>query len=296
MGKPVTELFPVTKIIFHPLNIVIMFSQKNSHIAISLGLTVLVMLVVNLGYQFSPLGSSMETLFFALGGKMPSGLIQAAIYFSTFVCLFGMNSLGKRIQKEEYAYTAKLLPETEQYVLYPEDVNQIKLNTIEVERHLGAGILTDLIKQAATKFRSSHSPAESMAMVETVSEMQRKTVEKEFWLIQTCQTLIPAFGFLGTVLGMAAAILNMGKTQPTAMATPTGSAEGATAVQAAAITGADISTLIDSLGTAFFTTILAIVLGILVNVMMKRLESRVENLHTGMKRYVIENLVNRIQL
>jgi biopolymer transport protein ExbB/TolQ len=273
-----------------------MFSQKNSHIAISLGLTVLVMLVVNLGYQFSPLGSSMETLFFALGGKMPSGLIQAAIYFSTFVCLFGMNSMGKRIKKEEFAYTAKLLPETEQYVLYPEDVNQIKLNTIEVERHLGAGILTDLIKQAATKFRSSHSPAESMAMVETVSEMQRKTVEKEFWLMQTCQTLIPAFGFLGTVLGMAAAILNMGKTQPTAMATPTGSAEGATAVPAAAITGADISTLIDSLGTAFFTTILAIVLGIIVNVMMKRLESRVEDLHTGMKRYVIENLVNRIQL
>lgn len=272
-----------------------MFSQKNSHIAISLGLTVLVMLAVNLGYQFSPLGSSMETLFFALGGKFPAGLIQAAIYFCFFVCLFGMNTLNKRIQKETYAYTAKLLPETEQYVLYPEDVNQIKLNTIEVERHLGVGILTDLIKQAATKFRSSHSPAESMAMVETVSEMQRKTVEKEFWLMQTCQTLIPAFGFLGTVLGMAAAILNMGKAQPTAMATPTGSAEGAVPA-AAAITGTDISTLIDSLGTAFFTTILAIVLGIIVNVMMKRLESQVEDLHTGMKRYVIENLVNRIQL
>jgi len=273
----------------------IMFSQKNSHIAISLGLTVLVMLVITLGYQFSPTGSSLETLFFALGGKMPEGLIQAATFFCFFVCLFGMNSLSRRIQKEEYAYTAKLLPETEQYVLYPEDVNQIKLNTIEVERHLGVGILTDLIKQAATKFRSSHSPSESLAIVETVSEMQRKTVEKEFWLMQTCQTLIPAFGFLGTVLGMAAAILNMGKTQPTAMATPTGSAEAA-AVPVAAVTGADISTLIENLGTAFFTTILAIVLGIIVNVMMKRMESRVEDLHTGMKRYVIENLVNRIQL
>jgi biopolymer transport protein ExbB/TolQ len=271
-----------------------MFSQKNSHIAVSLGLTLLVMMVTSLGYQFSPMGSSMETMFFALGGKLPAGLIQAAIFFCFFVCLFGMSALNKRIKREEYAYTAKLLPETEQYVLYPEDVNQIKLSTIEVERHLGVGILTDLIKQAATKFRSSHSPAESMAMVETISEMQRKTVEKEFWLMQTCQTLIPAFGFLGTVLGMAAAILNMGQAQPTAMATPTGSAEGA--VPAAAITGADISTLIESLGTAFFTTILAIVLGICVNVLMKRLESRVEDLHTGMKRYVIENLVNRIQL
>lgn len=273
-----------------------MFSQKNNSIAISLGLTVLVVMVTSAGYMLSPTGSTMETVFFALGGQMPAGLIQAATFFCFFVCLFGISAQNKQIQREEYAYTAKLLPETEQYVLYPEDVNQIKLNTIEVERHLGTGLLTDLIKQAATKFRSSHSPSEALAIVETVSDMHRKTAEKNFWLINTCQSLIPAFGFLGTVLGMAAAILNMGKTQPTAMATPTVPVEGAAAVPVSAITGSDIQTLIDSLGTAFFTTILAIVLGILVNVLMKRLESRMEDLHTGMKRYVVENLVNRIQL
>lgn len=270
-----------------------MFSQKNSSIVISLGLTILAMVIISAGYYLSPKDSSLETLFFALGGQMPAGLIQAATYFSFFVCYFGMESLTKRIRKEEYAYSAKLLPETEQYVLYPEDVNNIKLQTIEVERHMGAGLLTDLIKQAATKFRSSHSPSEALAIVETVSDMHRKSVEKEFWLIHTCQSLIPAFGFLGTVLGMAAAILNMGNTQPTAMATPTG--PDAATVAPAAISGADISVLIENLGTAFFTTIVAIVLGIVVNVLMKQLESRVEDLHTGMKRYVVENLVNRIQ-
>jgi biopolymer transport protein ExbB/TolQ len=111
-------------------------------------------------------------------------------------------------------------------------------------------------------------------------------------MINTCQALIPAFGFLGTVLGMAAAILNMGKPQPTALASPTGPTKTAQAM----ISSGDISTLIDSLGTAFFTTILAIVLGIVVNILMKRVETRVEDLHTGMKRYVVENLVNRIQL
>lgn len=274
-----------------------MFSQKNSQIAYSFGLTLLVMVVVVAGYNFAPQGSSLQTLFFALGGKMPDGIIQAATFFCFFVCLFGISALNKRVQREEYAYTAKLLPQTEQYVLYPEDVNQIKLNTIEVERHLGSTLLTDLIKQTATKFRSSHSPSESLAMVETVSEMNRRTVEKEFWLINTCQNLIPAFGFLGTVLGMAAAILNMGKAQPTALATPSAGAAGTAtaAVPQAAISSSDIQVLIDSLGTAFFTTILAIVLGIVVNVVMKKLETRVDDLHTGMKRYVVENLVNRIQ-
>lgn len=270
-----------------------MFAQKNSPILISLGATVLIMTVVIAGYELTSQGSSLNTLFFALGGQMPAGFIQGATYFSFFICLFGMDSVTKRLNREAYAYSAKLLPETEQYVLYPEDVNRIKLETIEVERHLGAGFLTDLIKQAATKFRSSHSASESLSIVETVSDMQRKTVEKEFWLVHTCQALIPAFGFLGTVLGMAAAILNMGKTQPTAMASPTGPDAPATA--AAGVSGADIQVLIENLGTAFFTTIVAIVLGIVVNVMMKRLEARVEDLHTGMKRYVVENLVNRIQ-
>lgn len=271
-----------------------MNTQKNSPILISLGLTILVMVIVSAGYYMTPKGSSLETFFFALGGQMPEGLIQAATFFSFFICYFGMDTLNKGIQREERAFALKLLPETEQYVLYPEDVNQIKLQTIEAERHVGAGLLTDLIKQAATKFRSSHSPSESLSIVETVSDMHRKTVEKEFWLIHTCQTLIPAFGFLGTVWGMAAAILNMGKTQPTAMATPTGP-DSATQVAQATVSGADIQVLIENLGTAFFTTIVAIVLGIFVNVLMKRLESRVENLHTGMKRYVVENLVNRIQ-
>jgi len=270
-----------------------MFSQKNSQITLSLGLTALAMIVIIAGYQFSPKDSSLETLFFALGGQMPAGLIQAATYLCFFICLFGMQAQANRIRREEYAYTAKLLPETEQYVLYPEDVNRIKLETIEVERRLGAGLLTDLIKQAATKFRSSHSPAEALAIVETVSDMHRKSVEKEFWLIHTSQTLIPAFGFLGTVLGMAAAILNMGKTQPTALATPTGPVAAAAAPT---VSGTDIQVLIDNLGTAFFTTIVAIVLGIIVNVLMKRQESQVEDLHTGMKRYVVENLINRIQL
>jgi hypothetical protein len=73
-----------------------MFSQKNSPILISLGLTILVMVIVSAGYYLTPKGSSLETLFFALGGQMPSGLIQAATFFSFFICYFGMDSISKR--------------------------------------------------------------------------------------------------------------------------------------------------------------------------------------------------------
>lgn len=268
-------------------------TKNNQHIFYGLSLAAATTLLVVLGYEMSPKGSFAETIFFALGGKMPDGLIQAATFACFYIALFGLKSIQGRIQWEQRALGARLLPEIEQFVLYPEDVSQIKLDTIEAERRIGAGLLTDLIKQAATKFRANQSSSDALSMVETVSEMQRKAWEKDLWLLHTCQTLIPAFGFLGTVLGMAAAILNMGKSPSMAAAGP--ATESAPAA-AASITTADIQSLTDSLGTAFFTTIVSIVLGIVVSILMKQQESQIEALHTGMKRYVVENLVNRIHL
>jgi len=276
-----------------------MFANKNLQIAAGLGIAFFIAAIAALGYHSAPAGSSLETFFFALGGKLPAGIIQAATFACFFICIFAVAALNNRIQTEETAYMAKLLPESEQYVLYPEDVNRIKLETIETERRIGPKMLTDLIKQAATKFRAENSSGDTLSIVETVSEMQRKSLEKEFWLISICQSLIPAFGFLGTVLGMAAAIMSMGQAKPVAVVSPivtsatTGTAP-ATAAPVPAVTSTDIQALIDSMGTAFFTTILAIVLGIIVSIMVKKLETRVEDFQTNMKRYVVENLVNRI--
>ncbi len=265
--------------------------MKNNHLLISFLIAGGISAVCCMGYYAAPRGSGLETFFFALGGKMPDGLIQFATFAAFFICYFGMQDIQKRLRAEESVYSAKLLPESEQYVLYAEDVNRIKLETIEVERRVGGqSMLTDLIKQATTKFRANSSTAESLSIVETISDIQRRKLEKDFWLINTCQTLIPAFGFLGTVWGMAAAILSMGKTPTASAVTPTAAAG------VPAVNGVEVQGLIDSMGTAFFTTIVSIVLGIIVSVLAKKLESKVEDFHTTMKRYVVENLVNRIHL
>lgn len=271
-----------------------MFANKNLQIAAGLGIAFFIAALVAFGYNTAPAGSSLETFFFALGGKLPEGIIQAATFACFFIAIFGVVAMNRKIQQEETAYMAKLLPESEQYVLYPEDVSRIKLETIDVEKRIGPTMLTDLIKQATTKFRAENSSGETLSIVETVSEMQRKSMEKEFWLISTCQTLIPALGFLGTVWGMAAAILSMGQAKPASPAIASASAGTATPLPTPAVTSTDIQALIDSMGTAFFTTIVSIVLGIIVSIIVKRLETRVEDFQTNMKRYVVENLVNRI--
>ena len=264
-----------------------MFAHKNFQILAGFGAAFVIAVIASFGYHSAPAGSSMETFFFAIGGKLPEGIIQACTFTCFFICVFEAISLHKRMQQEESAYMAKLLPETEQYVLYPEDVNRIKLEAIEAEKRMGPRMLTDLVKQAATKFRSENSTGETLSLVESVSEMQRKTLEKEFWLVATCQTLIPAFGLLGTVWGMAKAIMSLGEVKPVVSA-------DISAAASPAVSSGDIQSLIGSMGTAFFATILAIGLGIVVSIFIKRLETRADDFQTSLKRYVVENLVNRI--
>jgi chemotaxis protein MotA len=269
-----------------------MFTTKNSPIFAGIAVAIAVAIVVSLGYHLSPTGSSLETFFFALGGKLPNGFIQIVAFGGFFTALFSLQAISKRIDHEEAAYNAKLLPESEQYVLYPEDVARIKLDTIEAERHFGPRMLTDLIKQTATKFRSNNSPADALEITKTVSALQYKALEKEFWLVGICQTLIPTFGFLGTVWGLASAILSLGSIKPVSMAANT---TAATPSQVA-LSSSDIETLVDHMGMAFFATMLAIALSLIVVILSKKLEARVEEFHLKMQGYVVEHLVNRIQL
>lgn len=269
-----------------------MFTTKNSQIFAGIAAAVVVAIFVSIGYHLSPTGSSLETFFFALGGKLPNGLIQITAFAGFFTALFSLQAISRRITYEEAAYSAKLLPESEQYVLYPEDVTRIKLETIEAERHFGPRMLTDLIKQTATKFRSNNSPADALEITKTMGELQYKTLEKEFWLVGICQTLIPTFGFLGTVWGLASAILSLGSIKPVSLSA---NATAAAPSQVAISTG-DIETLVDHMGMAFFATMLAIALSLVVVMLSKRLEARVEEFHLRMQRYVMENLVNRIQV
>jgi len=272
-----------------------MFATKNSQVFAGIAAAIAVAIIVSIGYHLSPTGSSIETFFFALGGKLPNGFIQVIAFAGFFTALFSLQAISRRITYEEAAYSAKLLPESEQYVLYPEDVTRIKLETIEAEHHMGPRMLTDLIKQTATKFRSNNSPADALEITKTMGELQYKTLEKEFWLVGICQTLIPTFGFLGTVWGLASAILSLGSIKPVSLSANTTAATPAAAPSQVAISTSDIETLVDHMGMAFFATMLAIALTLVEVMLSKLLEARVEEFHLRMQWYVMENLVNRIQ-
>ena len=205
-----------------------------------------------------------------LGGRMPDGLIQG---FTFFLFFFGMTEivwLSGRLSRENDAFTARLLPEKENWVLSADDVNQLKLNMQGMERSQKF-YMTDLIKKSCTKYRLSKSSSEVLTLVDAQIRIYQAEMESEQSFIRYVAWAIPSVGFIGTVIGIAASL---------------GYAKDAS-------TPAGIEKVTDMLSVAFDTTLVALVLSIILMYGIHSLQKNQEQLFARMNSYLIENLINR---
>ena len=205
-----------------------------------------------------------------LGGVLPGGIIQGFTYFLFF---FGMSEVfhtSRRLSYENDAFSAKLLPEEENWLLSAEDVNQLKLNMQQMERSQKF-YLTDLIKKACTKYRLGKSSSEVLGLVEAQIGIYKAKVDSEQSFMRYTAWAIPSVGFIGTVLGIAGAL---------GYADQAGSSEG-------------LKLVTDMLGVAFDTTLVALFLSIILVFSMHFIEKKEEDLFSDMSNYMNENLINR---
>lgn len=209
-------------------------------------------------------------LLVMLGGRMPDGLIQGFTYFLFF---FGMTEifwLSGRVTYENDAFTARLLPEKENWLLSADDVNQLKLNMQSLERSQKF-YMTDLIRKACTKYRLSKSSSEVLDLVDSQIRIYQAEMESEQSFIRYVAWAIPSVGFIGTVIGIAASL---------------GYAKDAS-------TPAGIEKVTDMLSVAFDTTLIALILSIILMYGIHSLQKNQEQLFARMNSYLIENLINR---
>lgn len=216
-------------------------------------------------------GTIMNRIAVMFGGNMPGGLIQGLIYFLFFYGFFEMRNMSKHIEGEAEQLGKSVLPEREQQILLPDHVNEIKLRMIDLESKRKT-TLTDLIKKACTKFRSSNSVTEVMDLVKTQISIYTRKSESEQSFIRYILSAIPSVGFIGTVLGIAASLGSAG----------------------AAMTEDGLESVTSMLYVAFDTTLVALVFSLVLMYVYHGLQKRVENLYIDLESYVLENLVNRI--
>lgn len=211
-----------------------------------------------------------KRVFTLLGGDFfEGGYIQWATFFAFYWALGEIFIQRYELNKQKKFFTAQLLPTKDRYILMPQDINSIYVKTCDYENKKGTGLLTSLIKKACLKFRSTNSVGEMIEIISIQTEIDKEKSESSQSNIRYLTWLIPSLGFIGTVLGISQSlqIANSG----------------------------DMNLITQTLGVAFDTTLLALVLSVVVMWFFHALQEQSDLIHGQFKEYVIENLVNRIE-
>ncbi|GJM33690.1 MAG: hypothetical protein DHS20C18_26910 [Saprospiraceae bacterium] len=207
----------------------------------------------------------------ALGGSY-SGYIQAAIYGLFFYSFFDLSEKRKYIQKQYEGFNLGLLPVKDQLVLSPDEVANIKLNTIQLEQNGNNFLVADFIKKACTQYRNDQSVGETLQVFSAQVDNSKEEMDGELEKVRYFLSAIISLGFIGTLIGLSTSI---------GMAHLAKTAEGMPAIT-------------QHLNVAFDTTLVALLIGLILNFFYHRYIEDLDTFFSRSKSYVIDNLISRI--
>jgi chemotaxis protein MotA len=204
-----------------------------------------------------------------LGGDVVNGgYVQSLTYLAFFWAMFEVKEKLKVISRERLAFKMNLIPTNDKHIFLPQDINKLKFKLIEFEKK-EKYILSDLLKKACTKFRTSGSLSELIDIVSIQIEVSQEKSEGDQSVIRYLTWVIPSIGFVGTVIGISQALI--------------------------VANSGDMDKITTLLGVAFDTTLVALVLSIIVMWFVHQLQEETDRFHSDLKEFVIDNLINKIE-
>lgn len=205
-----------------------------------------------------------------LGGDvLNGGYIQSFTYLAFFWAWFEVREKLIVIKRERMAFKLGLLPTSEKHVFMPADINALKFKLIEFEKR-EKYILSDLLKKACTKFRTSGSLSELIDIISIQVEVSQEKAEGDQSVIRYLTWVIPSIGFVGTVIGISQALI--------------------------VANSGDMEAITKLLGVAFDTTLIALILSIIIMWFVHQLQEETDRFHSDLKEFVIDNLINKIEI
>jgi len=229
--------------------------------------------VMNLAYHFIK-GNGLEIperLILLVGGDfLAGGYIQWSTYFAFVWAFLDMRRLKKRVVAENSYFKANLLPKSEKHMIMANDVYDIHQKIREFEKKHAKTLLTQLIKNACAKFRSTKNISEVLDVINIMTDLHRDSSEMEQTNIRYLLWAIPSLGFIGTVLGISQALM--------------------------IANNKDMKAITSTLGVAFDTTLVALILSIVLMWLFHDLQKLTDSFHVKSKEYVIENFINKIEI
>ena len=140
--------------------------------------------------------------------------------------------------------------------------------------------LINRVLRGIEHFRVRKSAAETVTMMESQSAIDANNVAGSYAILKVFIWALPIFGFIGTVIGVSAAVASL--------ASSLDNASDMTAMKGA------LNAVFGGLGTAFDTTLLALIMSMFVKIPTSALQKSEEDLITAVDEYCNENLLRRL--
>jgi biopolymer transport protein ExbB/TolQ len=242
------------------------------HLSLASGIALLITAVcmLMLGLTSKENSPSLHRFLLLLGGDVINGgYVQGLTYLAFFWAWFEVKEKLGVINRERKAFKLNLIPTNDKHVFMPQDINNLKFKLIEFDRK-EKYILSDLLKKACTKFRTSGSLSELIDIVTIQIEVSQEKAEGDQSVIRYLTWVIPSIGFVGTVIGISQALI--------------------------VANSGDMDKITSLLGVAFDTTLVALVLSIVIMWFVHRLQEETDRFHSDLKEFVIDNLINKIEI
>jgi chemotaxis protein MotA len=133
-------------------------------------------------------------------------------------------------------------------------------------------LIADFIKKACTQYRNDQSVSETLQVFNAQVDTSKEEMDGQLEKIRYLLSAIISLGFIGTLLGLSTSI---------GMAHLAKTAEG-------------MPTITQHLNMAFDTTLVALLVGLILNFFYHRYLEDMDTFYSRTKSYIIDNLISRI--
>ncbi len=214
------------------------------------------------------------SIFWAsVGINFPTTLLM----FWSFAILFLKQ---RKLARQKNAFIMDVLPESVSEEITLESLDDFVKHINNIPRNGRETMLVNRVMRGIEHFRVRKSAAETVTMMESQSGIDVANVSSSYAIIKVFIWAMPILGFIGTVMGVSTAVSGLSATL-----------ENASDVSAVT---SSMKSVFGGLGTAFDTTLLALIMSMLVKIPTSALQRTESSLVTLIDEYCNENLLRRL--
>lgn len=226
------------------------------------------------GFMFAISGTALSDLFIKRG-PVPYPTTLLMFWAVAILILKWM-----RLREQRNAMLLDVLPTEVSAEITPESLDGFITHINELPGASSDSFLVNRVVRGIEHFRVRKSAAETVTMMESQSEIDANNVAGSYTILKVFIWALPILGFIGTVMGVSAAVASLA-----------GSLSGGGNMDAMKSALQDV---FGGLGTAFDTTLLALIMSMLVKIPASALQKSEEDIITRVDEYCNENLLRRL--